>query len=350
VTILPGDGIGPEVIGAARTVLDACGVALAWDEHDVGLATLATTGELVPRSTVASIRRNGVALKGPTSTAKTGAVRSANVALRRALELFVQLRPVRSFTGAPARFGPVDLVLSRVMTEDLNAGIEYESGSARARELADWLASDGVTVDPTSGFSIKITSFAAARRALAFTFQWAREHRRQRVTVAHKSTIMRATDAVFLDAARAVAGEQRDIEMEDRLVDDVAMQLVRDPRGFDVLVTSNLYGDILSGIAAGLVGGVGLLPGGIYGDRVAVFEAAHGSAPKYAGQDRANPTAAILSGALLLRHLGEEAAAQRVERAAATVLAEGRYVTADLCPVHRPVGTRAMAAAIRDRL
>jgi len=350
VTVFPGDGIGPEVVDAAREVLDASGVALEWEIHQIGQAALdAGADGPVPEAALASVRENGVALKGPLSTDAGRKLRSPNVALRRALDLYVQVRPVRRFPGvvAPAA---LDLVLVRIMTEDVNAGIEYLPGSPRARALAAWIAEDGFTVDPDSGFSLKVASASEIRRGVEFAFAWAREHGRRRVTAVHKATIMRATDALLLETARAVGAEHPTIELDDRLLDDAAVQLVRDPGGFDVVVTSNLYGDVLSSLAAGLAGGVGLLAGGSFGDGVAVFEAGHGSAPKYAGQDCANPCGVILSGVLMLRFLGERDAADRVERAVLDVIREGRFLTRDLARDRdgTVVGTRAMAEAIRE--
>ncbi len=352
VTVVPGDGVGPEVVSAAREVLEASGAPLEWEVCGITSGTTADS-PFGLEQLVESARRNRVVLKGPLSATRNGPIRSPNIALRRALDLQVQVRPVRSFVLAGSHDRPVDFVLVRVMTEDVNDGVEYAAGTDRGYELVDWIARDGVQVDRESGFSIKTTSAAAARRGLELGFAWAHDHRRRRATIVHKATIMRATDALFLDVARAVGSEGGGLDVDALLIDDAAMQLVLRPSDFDVIVTSNLYGDILSGVAAGIVGSVGLVPGATFGDEVAVFEAAHGSAPKYAGQDRANPVAMILSGAMLLSHLGTDAAAARIEKAVAEVLAEGHVLTQDLARRRRDartVGTRGLAEAIKERL
>ena len=354
VTLIPGDGIGPELVEVACEIVEASGALIDWEVHQIGQPALEAGGtDPVPRSVLESVRRNRLALKGPVTTKLGGTFRSPNIALRRGLDLFAQARPVRSFPGVASRFDDVDCVVIRETTEDLYAGIEYDSGTPEAQELRLWVRRHGFDVAEDSGLSLKPTSSAAARRAVAFAFGWARDHGRRLVTVVHKATVMRATDGLFLDAGRQVSAAFPEIKYEERLVDNVAMQLVRNPTVFDVLVMPNLYGDILSDLAAGLVGGVGLAPGANFGPEVAVFEAAHGSAPKYAGCDRANPTALILSAAMLLRHLGEDDPATRVERAVAEVLREGRSVTCDLARSvedHAGVGTSAMARAIKERL
>lgn len=354
VTLIPGDGIGPEVIEAARRVLEASGARLEWDVQAIGQPALdAGAPGPVPDELLESIRRNGAALKGPVTTRREGGFRSPNVALRQALDLYVQVRLIRSFPGVVARAPHVDIAVIRETTEDLYAGIEYRSGSTAADDLVTWLGDHGSVVAPASAISIKAVSDGAARRAVAFALDWARRHGRHRLTVVHKATVMRATDGLFLDVAREVAGGDPEIEVDDGLVDEVAMRLVRRPEEFDVLVTSNLYGDILADLGAGLVGSPGLVPGANYGFRAAVFEPAHGSAPKHAGLDRANPIAAVLSGALLLRHLGEIECASRVEQAVADVVREGRSLTYDLMADRddpAAVGTGALADAITARL
>jgi isocitrate dehydrogenase (NAD+) len=354
VTLIPGDGIGPEVIDAGRRVLEASGVHLDWDVQLLGQPALdAGAPDAVPPETLVSIRRNRVALKGPVTTRADSGFRSPNIGLRRALDLYVQVRPVRSLPGAAASFSDVDVVVIRETTEDLYAGIEYRSGSREADDLAAWLAERGAALGAGSGLSIKGISPGAVRRAMQFAIDWARRHGRRRVTVVHKATVMRATDGLFLEIAIDVGRDQSGVDVDDGLVDEVAMRLVRRPDLFDVLATSNLYGDILSDLAAGLVGGPGIVPGANYGPDAAVFEAAHGSAPRHAGCDRANPIATILSGALMLRHLGEEEAASRVDRAVADVVADGRSVTYDLKAEPgdpSAVGTRALADAVIDRL
>jgi isocitrate dehydrogenase (NAD+) len=350
VTLIPGDGIGPEVVAAACEVLDSSGAALEWEKHLIGQAALdAGAREPLPEPVLESILRNGVALKGPVSTKIAGPFPSPNIGLRRALDLFVQTRPVRGFPGVPGAAEDIDLVVIRETTEDLYAGIEYRQGTPWATELGAWIRGHGFDLTPDSGISIKPTSAGAVARVAHFTFAWARANARKRVTVVHKATVMGATDGLFLDTARNIATEYPDIEFDDVLVDNAAMRLVRHPTTFDVLLTGNLYGDILADLAAAVVGGVGLVPGANFGPSAAVFEAAHGTAPKYAGQDRANPVALVLSGALMLRHLGEQEAASRVENAVASVLSEGRATTADLAAHdsrYPAVGTREMTRAI----
>jgi isocitrate dehydrogenase (NAD+) len=353
VVIMPGDGIGPEVMDAARDVLDASGASLEWEVHEVGKrARDAGSPELVPEASRAAILDCGVALKGPLAGVTTDpGSGSANVALRRALDLFVQIRRIRSLRRVVRVASDFDLVVARVMTEDLNAGIEYQAGSSRARELAAWVHDDGHEIDRESAFSLKIMSWSAVERAADFAYRWAERHGRHGVTVAHKATIMRATDALFVDTTRAVAATHPSLDFDDMLIDDLVARLVRDPSAFDVVLTSNLYGDIVSSLAAGLAGSIGVVAGASYGTDVAVFEAAHGSAPKYAGRDLANPCGAILAGALMLRHLGERDAATRVERAVEEVVREGQAVTADLAtPGSIAVGTRSMTAVIAQRV
>ena len=326
ITLIPGDGIGPEVIGAARRVIDTSGVPLHWEVVHVRAGDPLD----VP---LESISASGVALKGPVST-PIGEP-SPNVALRRALDLYVQVRHARSLTASRG----VDVAVIRETTEDLYAGIEFEAGSPAAQDLIRSLGRDDL--DLNSALSLKPLSEPAARRAVAFALDWAQSNGRNKVTVVHKATTMPATDGLFLDVARDVARAFPDLEVDDLAVDTAAAKLVRRPEELDVLVTTNLYGDILADIAAAVVGGIGMMPGGNFGDRIAVFEAAHGSAPRHAGLNRANPIAAILCGALLLRYLGKERAAARVEAAVAAVVRKGRTVTYDL-------GGRATTAEVAD--
>ena len=315
VTLVPGDGIGPEVTAAARRVIDATGVPIDWEVVNVRAGDPLE----VP---LASIAASGVALKGPVST-PVGKP-SPNVALRRALDLYVQVRRARSLT---VRRG-VDVVVIRETTEDLYAGIEFEARSAAARTLIRSLGRDDLHLD--SALALKPLSEPAARRAVTFALAWARGNGRRKVTVVHKATTMPATDGLFLSVARDAAWDFPDVELDDLAVDTAAAQLVRRPQTLDVLVTTNLYGDILADVAAAVIEGVGTVAGGNFGDRIAVFEAAHGSAPRHAGLNRANPIAVILCGALLLHHLGEEDAAERMEAAVSAVVAEGRTLTYDL--------------------
>jgi isocitrate dehydrogenase (NAD+) len=329
VTLIPGDGIGPELAEATRRVLDASGVKLDWQVVDAGEAVMAKEGTPLPQSVLDSIVRNKVAIKGPITTPVGEGFRSVNVALRQALGLYANLRPVRSIPGLKTRYDNVDLVIVRENTEDLYAGIEHKVG-------------------PDAAESIKIITRAASERIARFAFDYAVANGRHKVTAVHKANIMKLSDGLFLESCRTVAaGYEGKIEFEDRIVDNMCMQLVQKPELYDVLVLPNLYGDIVSDLAAGLVGGLGVAPGANIGTEAAVFEAVHGSAPKYAGQNKANPTALMLSGVLMLRHIGEQDAAMRVEAAIRAVIAEGRTVTYDL---GGSAGTSQFADAIVARL
>ena len=330
VTLVPGDGIGPELAEAAKRVLEATGVTLEWDVQDAGEATIATAGTPLPQTVIDSIRANGVALKGPITTPVGSGFRSVNVSLRQELQLFANVRPARSMEGVSARYTGVDLVIMRENTEDLYAGVEHRVGTDAAE-------------------SIKIITRAASQRIARYAFEYALRHGRRRVTAIHKANIMKLSDGLFLESCRQVADEyaDREITFDDRIVDNMCMQLVQKPEEYDVLVCPNLYGDILSDLAAGLVGGLGVAPGGNIGEKSAVFEAVHGSAPKYAGQNKANPTALILSGAMMLRHLGEVDAGHAVEEAVRDVIAEGETVTYDLGGT---AGTSEFGAAVAARV
>ena len=329
VTLIPGDGIGPELAVATRRVLDATGVAFDWEVVDAGEATIATHGTPLPDEVLDSIRRNKIALKGPITTPVGSGFRSVNVGLRQALNLYANLRPARSMAGVPGRYDDVDLVIVRENTEDLYAGIEHMVGKDAAE-------------------SIKIITRAASERIARFAFEYAVANGRKKVTAVHKANIMKLSDGLFLESCRTVAESYAGrIEFEDRIVDNMCMQLVQKPDLYDVLVLPNLYGDIVSDLAAGLVGGLGVAPGANIGEDGAVFEPVHGSAPKYAGQNKANPTALILSGALMLRHLGYVDVAERVEGAVRGVIADGRTVTSDL---GGDAGTSQFADAVIERL
>ena len=329
VTLIPGDGIGPELAEATRRVLDASGVAFEWEIADAGEACIAEYGTPLPDHVLDSIRRNKVALKGPITTPVGAGFRSVNVALRQALSLYANLRPARSIQGLQTRFEDVDLVIVRENTEDLYAGIEHMVG-------------------PDAAESIKIITRAASERIARFAFEYAVANHRHKVTAVHKANIMKLSDGLFLESCRRVASDYDGrIEFEDRIVDNMCMQLVQKPDLYDVMVLPNLYGDIVSDLCAGLVGGLGVAPGANIGEDGAVFEPVHGSAPKYAGQNRANPTAMILSGVLMLRHLGYPDVAARVELAVRDVIAEGRTVTHDL---GGDAGTSQFADAIIGRL
>jgi len=354
VTLIPGDGTGPELTEATRRVLEATGVAFEWDVRQAGVDVMSEAGTPLPEETLASIRQNRVALKGPITTPIGTGFRSVNVALRHELELFACLRPCKRYEGVRSRYEDVDLVVVRENTEDLYAGIEYEAGSEAAEHVIRELNTlQQKQIAPGSGISVKPMSKAASERIVRFGFEYARENGRRQVAGVTKANIMKFTDGLFLSVFRDVAAEYPDIEAREVLVDALCMQLVQRPEEFDVLVLPNLYGDIVSDITAGLVGGLGVAPGANIGAHAATFEATHGSAPKYTGMNRVNPTAMILSGKLMLEHLGERDAAHRLEQAVATVIARGERVTYDLKPTRddpTAVGTSEYADAIIDEL
>ncbi len=350
VTCIPGDGIGPEVTTAARRVLDATGVGIEWDVQDAGEAMLREHGTPLPAGVLEAVRRTRVAFKGPVTTPIGTGFRSVNVALRQALDLYANLRPSRSLPGVPSRYANVDLIVVRENTEDLYAGIEFGAGTPEARHLvAEFQRLGSAPLSDEAALSIKALTPSGSRRIARFAFEYARRHGRHRVTAVHKANIMKCTDGLFLDSAREVARDYPDVAFDDLIVDNMSMQLVQRPERFDVLLLPNLYGDILSDLCAGLVGGLGLAPSANIGDRYAVFEPVHGSAPDIAGRNLANPTAAILSGALLLRHLGELEAAARVEDVVAQVLHDGQALTADLAAARgepEAVGTEEFADTV----
>jgi isocitrate dehydrogenase (NAD+) len=360
VTLILGDGTGPELAEAARQCIDATGVKIAWDPQEAGIDVMERTGTPLPEPLLASIHRTRCALKAPITTPVGKGFRSVNVHLRQEFELFACVRPCKTFPGVRTFFSsvPIDLVLVRENTEDLYAGIEFEAGGAKTAELIEYInraSPDKKVKTPASatGISIKPISVPGTERIVRYAFEYAQANGRKKVTAVHKANIMKHTDGLFLATARKVAEEFLDIEFEDRIVDNMCMQLVQKPELYDVLVLPNLYGDIISDVAAGLVGGLGVAPGANIGANGAIFEATHGSAPKYAGMNKVNPTALILSGALMLRHLHEMHAAERLERAVAAVIAEGRDVTYDLKPNRNDpsaVGTREMAQAICQKL
>jgi isocitrate dehydrogenase (NAD+) len=354
VTLIPGDGTGPELIEASRRVLEATGVELEWDVRHAGLDVMdANDGNPLPADVLAAVRASGVALKGPITTPVGEGFRSVNVALRKGLDLYAQLRPCKSYPGVRSRFDDVDLVIVREATEDLYAGIEYEEGTAEAAELIAWIEARGDRLRHDSGLSVKPISVLGTRRILEFAFDYARRNGRRKITAVHKANIMKFSDGLFLHVAREVAAENDDIEFNDRIVDNMCMQLVQRPEEYDVLVLPNLYGDIVSDLAAGMIGGLGLAPGANFGEGIAIFEPTHGSAPKYAGQNKVNPMAQLLSGVLMLRHLGEGDAAGRLEGAIAEVIREGRSVTYDMKPTRddpTAVGTSDVADAVIAKL
>lgn len=331
VTLIPGDGIGPEVARAARRALEATGVRFEWDVQDAGAAVAQTEGSPLPGRVVASIRRNRIALKGPVTTPVGHGFRSVNVALRTELDLFALVRPCRHHPGLPTRHPGTDLVVVRENTEDLYGGIEFEAFTRPNQKLRDWLRYfHGFRLAPGTGITVKPISVSATRRIVRFAFEYATRSGRRRVTVGHKANIMKHSDGLFLEVARRVATSYPAIAFDDLQLDEMAMWLVWEPDELDVLLLPNLYGDIVSDLCAGLIGGLGVAPGVNLGDEVAVFEATHGSAPDIAGKGVANPAGMMLSGAMMLRHLGEDRAASRLEDALAGVFARGATLTRDL--------------------
>jgi len=350
VTLIRGDGIGPEIAEATRRCVNATGAAIEWDIQEAGVDVMDREGTPLPDRTLASVDANGVALKAPITTPVGTGFRSINVHLRQHFDLYACVRPCKSYAGVRSKYDNIDLVLVRENTEDLYAGIEFEKDSDAAAELIGWINQHSKRqVRPDSGISIKPISVFGTRRIVRFAFDYARKYGREKVTSVHKANIMKFSDGLWLEISREVAAEYPDIEFEDRIVDNMCMQLVQKPELYDVVVLPNLYGDILSDLCAGLVGGLGVAPGANIGDSKAIFEATHGSAPKYAGQNKVNPTALILSGKLLLEHLGLPAEAHKLEKAVAAVIAEGRDVTYDMkLDRNDPtaVGTQQMADAI----
>ena len=354
VTLIPGDGTGPEITEATRRVLEATGIEFRWDVQQAGLAVYEQYNTVLPDGVIESIKRTHVGLKGPITTPVGKGFRSANVSLRKQLDLYANLRPAKSYTGLRSRYENIDLIIVRENTEDLYAGIEFDKGTEQLGELVDFLNRvAGQKLTKEAAISIKYISVPASRRIVKFAFDYARANGRRKVTAVHKANIMKFSDGLFLKVAEEVAKEYTDIQFEDRIVDNMCMQLVQKPELYDVLVLPNLYGDILSDLSAGLIGGLGVAPGANIGKDYAVFEPVHGSAPKYAGQNKVNPMAMMFSGVLMLRHLGERDAANRLEVAMAAVIAEGKSVTYDLKP--RPddpsaVGTSQVADAIIARM
>lgn len=333
VTLIPGDGVGPEITEATVRVIEATGVPIQWEVQDAGQLVYEKEKTPLPARVIDSIRKNGVAIKGPITTPVGTGFRSVNVSLRQSLDLYSCLRPCKSYPGARTRYENIDLVIVRENTEDLYAGIEYHIDSGGARQIIDLIQkTSGREIRPDSGISIKPISVSGTERIVRFAFEYARNNGRKKVTAVHKANIMKCTDGLFLEVAREVARKYPDIEFEDRIIDNMCMQLVQKPELYDVLVLPNLYGDIISDLAAGLIGGLGLAPGANIGNEFAIFEATHGSAPKYKGLNKVNPLAMMLSGVMMLRHLKESDAADRLERAIAALIREGKDVTYDMKP------------------
>ncbi len=354
ITLITGDGIGPEIAEATRRCIDATGVQIEWDIRQAGVDIMATAGTPLPDATLESVRKNGIGLKAPITTPIGTGFRSVNVYLRQALDLYACVRPCKSYRGVRSKYQDIDLVLVRENTEDLYAGIEYEKGKTETLELIDWLNKhSNKKISPTTGVSIKPISVEGTDRIVRYAFEYARRNKRKKVTSVHKANIMKYTDGLWLEVSRQVAKDFSDIEFEDRIVDNMCMQLVQKPELYDVIVLPNLYGDILSDLCAGLVGGLGVAPGANIGQKGAIFEATHGSAPKYKGLNKVNPVALILSGVLMLRHLNCTKQADALENAVADIIAEGKYVTYDMKDDRNDptaVGTQEMADAIIARI
>ncbi|EAQ82009.1 isocitrate/isopropylmalate dehydrogenase family protein [Blastopirellula marina] len=360
VTLITGDGTGPELAEAARKCVDATGVKINWDEQEAGVDIMEKVGTPLPQSVMDSVRRTRCALKAPITTPVGTGFRSINVHLRQELGLFACIRPCKYYPGVRSYFSElnVDIVIVRENTEDLYAGVEFEAGKPETSQLIEYI--NGLPSDKKiktggdeTGVSIKPISVSGTQRIVRCAFDYAQKNGRKKVTAVHKANIMKYSDGLYLKTATEVAKEYPDIEFEERIVDNMCMQLVQKPELYDVIVLPNLYGDILSDLGAGIVGGLGVAPGANLGPEGAVFEATHGSAPKYKGQNKVNPVALILSGMLMLRHLGEIDAAERLEKAVADVIAEGKHVTYDLKPNRddpTAVGTQEMAAAICAKL
>ena len=354
VTFIPGDGVGPELSEATRRVLEATGVQFDWDVQEAGADVMDRYGTPLPDHVLESIRQNGVAIKGPITTPVGTGFRSVNVALRKELDLFCCLRPCKWYPGVRSRYRDVDIVICRENHEDLYAGIEFEQGQPETLKLIEFISElAGKAIRADAGISIKPISVHGTQRIVRYAFEYARAYKRRKVTAVHKANIMKFSDGLFLATAREVAQEYPDVQFEDRIVDNLSMQLVQRPEEYDILVLPNLYGDIVSDLCAGLIGGLGVAPGANIGDEVAVFEATHGSAPKYRGMNKVNPMAMMFSGVLMLRHLKEHASGDRLEAALAAVIAEGISLTYDMKPARddpTAVGTSQVADAVIEKL
>jgi isocitrate dehydrogenase (NAD+) len=353
VTLIPGDGTGPELAEATRRVLEATGVDFNWDRHEAGIDEYEKHGNPFPDATLTSLKTTGVGIKGPTTTPVGSGFRSVNVLLRKELDLYACIRPCKSYEGVRTRFPETDLIIVRENTEDLYAGIEFERGTADNASLREKLAELGATVREDAGISIKPISEFGSARIVRSAFEYAVAHGRPKVTAAHKANIMKFSDGLFLEIARRVALDYPDVDFEDRIIDNLCNQLVMHPEEYHVIVLPNLYGDIVSDLCAGMIGGLGLAGGANIGTQAAVFEATHGSAPKYAGQNRMNPTALMLSGVYMLDYLEEIEAARAMEDAIAAVIRKGEKVTYDLKPSRKDptaVGTSQFADAVIEEM
>ena len=354
ITVIPGDGIGPEITNATVRVLEATGVTFDFDYREAGVDAAEKYGSVLPEEVLDSIRKNRVAIKGPITTPRGGGFRSVNVALRKMLDLYACLRPAKSYPGVRSRYQNIDLVIVRENHEDLYAGVEFEKGDPAIQKIGELTEAAGMgRIRDDAGLSLKIISEYGTRRVARFAFEYARKYGRRKVTAVAKDNILKFTDGLFFATARKVAEDYSDIEYQEVLVDNMSMQLVQKPENYDVLLLPNLYGDVLSDLCAGLVGGLGVAPGANLGDEIALFEPVHGSAPKYAGQNKVNPMALMLSGVMMLRHMGETDAADRMENAIAAVIAEGKSVTYDMKPSPddpTAVGTSQVADAVIEKM
>jgi len=354
ITLIPGDGIGPEITEAAVKVVEATGVDIEWDMVNAGAQVYQEEGTVLPDRVIKSLKKNKVGIKGPITTPVGTGFRSVNVAMRKLFDLYACVRPCKSYRGVKSRYSNIDLVIVRENTEDLYAGIEFKKGEMETEELINFIKEKkDAQIRSDSGISIKPISVTCSENIIRFAFEYARKNNRKKVTGVHKANIMKYSDGLFLEVFRKVASEYDDIESEDRIIDNMCMQLVQKPELYDVLVLPNLYGDIISDLAAGLVGGLGVAPGGNIGKDIALFEPTHGSAPKYKGQNKVNPTAMMLSAVLMLRYIEEKNCADMLESAIAENIREGKYVTYDLKP-HRDdptaVGTSEFADAVVKKI
>jgi len=354
ITLIPGDGIGPEITEATVKVIEATGVDIEWEEVNAGAEVYQKEGTVLPQRVIDSLKKNKVGIKGPITTPVGTGFRSVNVAMRKLFNLYACVRPCKSYAGVRSRYDDIDLVVIRENTEDLYAGIEFEKGKKETVELIDFIKQKKDTqIREDSGISIKPISVTGTQNIVKFAFEYAKKNNRKKVTGVHKANIMKYSDGLYLDVFRKIASQYPEIESEDRIVDNMCMQLVQKPELYDVLVLPNLYGDIISDLAAGLVGGLGVAPGGNIGDEIALFEPTHGSAPKYKGQNKVNPTAMMLSGVLMLKFIGEAGCANLLESAIAANIKEGKYVTYDFKQDRNDpsaVGTKEYADAIVDKI
>jgi len=354
ITLIPGDGIGPEITRAMVKVVEATGIDIKWDIVNAGAEVYEKEGTVLPESVINSLKKNRVGIKGPITTPVGVGFRSVNVAMRKLFNLYACVRPCKSYLGVKSRYSDIDLVIIRENTEDLYSGIEFEKGKVETEELISFIKEKkDLEIRSDSGISIKTISVSASEDIIRFAFEYARKNNRKKVTGVHKANIMKYSDGLFLEVFKKIASEYDDIESEDRIIDNMCMQLVQKPELYDVIVLPNLYGDIISDLAAGLVGGLGVAPGGNIGKDIALFEPTHGSAPKYKGQNKVNPTAIMLSAVLMLKYIGEEEHADLLENAIAENIREGKYVTYDLKPDRNDptaVGTDEFADAIAEKI